>query len=138
MNSLEKMLGQVFVDWLPGLPTNIKDWVVKILPWVLIILGALGLVGWLGVLGLLPLSLKHLTLGQTFAAVLFHLLVPILQVLTIAGGYFMLQRRRRGWALAFYALLLSFIVNLTWFNLAGIVFNLIFAYLLFQVKPYYQ
>lgn len=138
MNGLEKMLGQVFVDWLPTLPSKSKDWVVRVLPWVMIVLGVLGLLGWLGVFGLFPISLKYLTLGQTFAAVLFHILVPLLQVLTIAGGYFMLQRQRRGWRLAYYALLLSLVVNLFWFNLAGIVFNVIFAYLLFQIKPYYN
>jgi hypothetical protein len=142
MNSLERFFDKIFAGWLPGLPANAKDWAAKILPWLLIVLAALGLLSWLSVAG----HFGAAALGSTgihyaypaFAAVVFNILVPVQFVLAITGGYYMLRRRRLGWRLAFYALLLGLLVNLVWFSMAGLVWSLIFAYLLFQVKPYFR
>jgi hypothetical protein len=142
MNSLERLFGRFFADWLPGLPANVKEWVAKILPWILIVLGVLGLLAWLSILGLFgAATLKTVGISRAypaFAAAIFHILVPVLQALAIAGGYYMLKRRRLGWVLAFWALLLGIIMNIIWFSLAGLVWDLILAYLLFQLKPYYR
>ncbi len=142
MNSLERLFGRFFADWLPGLPANAREWAAKILPWVIIVLGLLGLLAWLSVIGLFgAATLKTAGLSHafpSFAAAVFHVLVPTLQALAIAGGYFMLKRRRLGWTLAFYALLLGILMNLACFNPAGLVWDFVFAYLLFQLKPYYR
>ncbi|MDR7867381.1 MAG: hypothetical protein RIN56_11230 [Sporomusaceae bacterium] len=142
MNSLERLFGRFFADWLPGLPAGVRDWAAKILPWVVIVLGVLGLLAWLSVIGLFgAATLKTAGFSRafpSFAAAVFHILVPILQALAIAGGCFMLKRRRLGWVLAFYALLLGILMNLVWFNPAGLIWDFVFAYLLFQLKPYYR
>ncbi len=142
MNDLERFFDRIFTGRLPGLPTNVKDYAAKILPWLIIVLAALGLLSWLSVAGLF----KAAALGAlgakyaypAFAAAAFNILIPIELVLALAGGGYMLQRRRLGWRLAFYSLLLGLLVNLVWFSLAGLVWSLIFAYLLFQVKPYFR
>ncbi len=142
MNNLERFFDRIFAGWLPGLPPNIKDGAAKILPWLLIVLAALGLLSWLSVAGLFSAA----SLGAVgarypypaFAVTVFNVLVPIQLALAIASGGYMLQRRRLGWRLAFYALLLGLLVNLVWFSLAGLIWSLIFAYLLFQVKPYFR
>lgn len=141
MRSLERVFSRVFADWLPPLPAHVKYWAARIFPLVVIALGSLGVLAWLGVIGESGVATLQ-TFGisrafPVFAAAIFHVLVPILQLLAIAGGYHMLLRRRLGWRLAFYVLLLGLFINLIWFSLAGIVWNIAFAYLLFQLKHYY-
>ncbi len=140
MNSLERLFVRIFAEWLPGLPPSVKERAAGALPWVLIALGALGLLAWMSAVGLFG-AVKTAGARQAytaFAAVLFNIAVPVTQLLAIAGGCYMLRGRRLGWRLAFYALLLSLLVNLIWLSLAGIVIDIVFAYLLLQLKPYYR
>jgi len=141
MNSLEKIFARVFTEWLPGLPPSVKDRAARVLPWVIIVLGTLGLLAWMGATGLLGPAAKTAGISRTcpaFAAALLNILIPGLQLIAIAGGCYMLQRRRLGWRLAFYALLIGLIIDLFLLSPAGIVWDVVFAYLLFQLKPYYS
>jgi hypothetical protein len=140
MNKLERVFALIFAEWLPGLPPRAKEWAAMALPWILIVLGVLGLLAWVSVSGLFGIALKTAGLSRDYpivAAALFNIAVPILQLLAIAGGCYMLRRRRLGWRLAFSAILLGLLVNLVWFSPAGLVWDIILAYLLFQLKPYY-
>lgn len=142
MNSLERLLGRIFAGWLPALPLSVKEWAARILPWVIVVLGVLGLLAWVSAHGLFGAAAAK-TLGTSrpfpaFAAALFNTLVPVLHVLTIAAGCYLLRWRRLGWRLALYALLLGLGINLVWFSPAGIAWDIVFAYLLFQLKPYYR
>lgn len=141
MTSLERIFARIFAEWLPGLPQSVKQWAARVLPWVIIVLAALGLLAWMSAAGLFGAAFKTAGMNRAypaFAAALFNILVPVLQILAIAGGCYMLSRRRLGWRLAFYALLLGLFVNLVWLSPAGIVWDIVFAYLLFQLKPYYH
>lgn len=143
MNALEELFGRIFADNLPPLPPAVREWVVKILPWIIIVLGALGLLAWLAAVGLFghgqmaALSF-HRYAPSIFAAIILYLFVPLLQLLGIAGGYFMLGRKRIGWRIAFYSLILGLVIHILSISLGGIIVNLIFAYLLFQIRPYYR
>ena len=50
----------------------------------------------------------------------------------------MMSRRRKGWRIALYALLIGFISHLLNFSVFGIVLDALFAYLLFQIKDYFK
>jgi hypothetical protein len=141
MNSLERLFARFFADWLPGLPPGVKEWAARVFPWVIIVLGVLGLLAWAGMTGPAGAVVKTAGLGRLFpavAAALFNILVPLLHILAIAGGCYMVRRRRIGWRLAFCALLLGLAISLAWFSPAGIAWDIVFAYLLFQLKPYYR
>jgi hypothetical protein len=143
MNALEHLFGRLFVDKLPPLSPTVKEWVVKILPWVLIVLGALGLLMWLGTIGLFgaaqtaAIGLQHYA-ASFLTVLILYILIPLLQLTAIAGGYLMLSRKRLGWLIAFYSLLLGLIVHILYISLIGIILDLVFAYLLFQIRPYYR
>lgn len=138
MNSLEKLFARFFADWLPGLPPGVKEWAARLFPWVLIILGGLGLLASLGAAG--PAAAQNAGLGRLLpaAAVFFAVLVPSQQLLTFVAGCYMVRRRRIGWRLAFTALLLGLVVHLCWLSPAGLSGDIVCAYLLFQLKPYYR
>jgi hypothetical protein len=140
MNSLERVFARFFAEWLPGLPPRVKEWAARVLPWVLIVLGALGLLAWMSVSGLFGAAVKTAGVSlayPAFAAALFNILVPVLQLLAIAGGCYMLRRRHLGWRLAFYAILLGLFVNLVWLSPAGLVWDVVLLYLLFQLRHFY-
>lgn len=143
MQALEKLFGKIFADNLPPLPPVAREWVVKILPWILIILGSLGFVAWLAAVGLFGHTQSaalgfHRYAPSLFTAVILYLFVPLLQLLAVAGGYLMLGRKRLGWRIAFYSLVLGLVIHILSLSLGGIIVNLIFAYLLFQIRPYYR
>lgn len=143
MNALEDLFGKIIAERLPPLSLAAKEWVVKILPWVLIVLGALGLLMWLGTVGLFGFAQ---TSGAGFqrhgpavlAVFIIYILVPLLQLTAIGGGYLMLSRKRLGWLIAFYSLLFGLLVHLLYLSLIGLGLDIIFAYLLFQIRPYYH
>jgi hypothetical protein len=146
LNELEEQLAKIFLEKMPELSGNAKEMSVKFLPWVLIVLGVFGLLAWLSAIGLFHFaSLVVMGLGhaprQTFSlfTVLFlYILAPVMQALAVGGGYLMLSRRLTGWRIAFYSLLVSFIVHLAYFSIFGLFLDLAFAYLLFQTKEYYS
>lgn len=143
MKALEELFGKIFVDSLPPLPAASREWVAKLLPWILLILGALGFLAWLSTIGLFGHG-QMAAIGLSrygssfFAAIILYLFVPALQLLAIAGGYLMLGRNRLGWRIAFYSLVVGLALHILSLSLGGIIINLIFAYLLFQVRPYYR
>jgi uncharacterized BrkB/YihY/UPF0761 family membrane protein len=143
MNALEEQIGKFFLEKLPPMPANGKDMVAKILPWVFIVLGILSLLALLSVIGLFSTA-SFMVMGMghavaTFAygvAIITTILGAVVSIMAILSGYYMLNRKTKGWRIAFYSILLSFIVHLIHISILGIILDLIFAYLLFQVKEY--
>jgi hypothetical protein len=146
MDNLENQLRKIFADKLPGLPDNIKEYVAKFLPWILIVFGCIGLLAWLSAIGLFGYA-SMVTYGwahgsgrimSMFSLLVLYLLAPIMQVLSITGGYLMLSRRLSGWRIAFYSVLVSFVIHLLYFSLFGFFWDFLFVYLLFQIRGYYH
>jgi len=146
MNALEDQLAKIFLEKMPALSGSAKEMTVKFLPWVLIVLGALGLLAWLSAIGLFRFaSLVVMGLGHApgqafslFTALFLYILAPVMQALAVGGGYLMLSRSLTGWRIAFYSLLVSFIVHLAYLSIFGLFLDIVFAYLLFQTKEYYN
>lgn len=125
----------------PSLPDNVKEIIVKITPWLILLsmillvpllLTALGistLMLPLSYLGGLRLGVSH-TLGLVFA---FAYLA--LELFALPGLF---KRQQKAWRLLFYTALLTMLEKLLNFDLGGLVIGgAISMYFLFQVKSKY-
>ena len=146
MTKLEQILSDLFVDKMPPLSETFKNNSAKFLPWIFIVFGVIGLLSMVSILGLFTAA-STLTAGATgilavhsrsvFDLVLIYLISPVLQLLTILAGYWMVNKEYRGWYLALISTLLEFLINLLHFSFIGLLFSFLFAYLLFQIREYY-
>lgn len=139
MNSLEQKLEDFFLGQLPGMSESKKQMAVKFLPWLIIVFGVLGTLAWLSSLrfffGLVGLAPGYF-ISNIFMLIYF-VLAPIMQALAVYGGYLMLNRKRRGWRIALYSLLLGVVSHICYLSILGLVIDFGFAYLLFQIRAYY-
>lgn len=130
---MEKYI-KMLEDWfskLTPLPTNVKDVLVKIAPWVSLIFGALGVLGIIGAIGLLAVFLSTMMLGAVLA-----LVSSVLMLVAFPG---LRDRKEVGWKWSFYSQLASIASSLVVLNFIGaLVGALIGFYLLFQIKSYYK
>lgn len=143
MDSLEQKMNEIFIERLPGLPVTMKETVAKIYPWIMIIFGVLGLLAWLypvrfffGSYGLYP-SMYSQGFFHLFMMA-YYVITLIVQVMVIYGGYLMINQQYKGWRIAFYALLIGCISHLLSFSFFGVAVDVLFFYLLFQIKDYFQ
>lgn len=143
MDSLEQKMNEIFIGRLPALSVKMKETVVKLYPWIMMIFGVLGLLAWLssikyffGFYGLFPHFYIH-GFFDIFMLV-YYVIAPIVQVMAIYGGYLMMSRQYKGWRIALYALLIGFISHILYFSFFGVAVDVLFAYLLFQIKDYFQ
>ncbi len=134
-------LESFFVGSLPALPDSIKEIIVKISPYLALVLSILLLPLILGALGLgalfMPLSfLGGIGTGFSYIiAMVFALGALVLQLMAMPGLF---KREKRSWKLIYYATLLSLIDDIVTFQLGGLILStLISFYFLFQVKSKY-
>lgn len=141
MNGLEQQLSEFFRTKLPAMSSGAKETTVKVLPWVIIVLGILGILAWLQVLKMyfgFSAFMHAMGLGNDLL-VWFHLLLaPITSGLAVYGGFLMNNRRLAGWRLVFYSLLLGVLVHILNFSILGLIIDFACAYLLFQTQEYYS
>lgn len=138
---------------LPNLPVGVKEFIVKVAPWLSLILGILAVVGFafglLGV-GLLAAVAPYGVAGRASLSGL--LIIPT--VLGLVNGVLYLlafqplqKRVLRGWNLIFWVTILGLVVSVVssaaiYFNVFSVVWILVWwlveLYFLFQVKSYYK
>lgn len=146
----QSVLGQVedlFEEYLykktPALPENIREVLVKVTPWVNVIgivLALMALPVIFAALGLGAVLAPFAALGGagavqlgTMLLVSTLLMIPTLVLeIMAAKGLFALQAR--AWKLIFYVQLIMVVQALITFNIMGIVWALVFIYLLFQIR----
>ncbi len=141
LKTAETELDKIFVGKVPALPDNIKEFIVKLSPWLALISMVLMLPLILAVFGLgavmMPFSYlggMRAGFGYTFGLV-FTLGMIILELMAIPGLF---KRQEKAWRLVFYSVLLSLIQQLLRFDLLGLVISgAISFYFLFQVKSKY-
>lgn len=139
---LEDFLELYLVRKAPAIPANWKETIVKIAPWLTLIVLILTLPLVLAVFGLgavlAPFSfLGGITAGTNF---LFTFALSgvslVLEALAIPGLF---KRERRAWNLVYYAALLGVAQNIVSFNLGGLVIgSLLSLYILFQIRELYH
>lgn len=129
----------------PALPTNIREVLVKITPFVAIIFGILGILGAISGLGLLtffaPMAVvggvrETSSYGMGFIATLFWLASSVLLLAAFPGTK---NKQFVGWKLLFWSELVSLVGAIVSFSiLSGLIGALIGFYLIFQIKSYYK
>lgn len=140
---LEDTLAIFFEKKVPSLPMGAKDVIVKLAPWLVLLLTVLLLPAFLGVVGLSTALTPMYYYGWgaqrggfLLLQGLFTVALIILYVLALPGLY---KRARSGWQYMYYAALLGVVRNLVTFDVSGLVIgSVISLYVLFQVRAMYR
>lgn len=146
LRQLEDNLDLYLRQKAPALPANIKELIVKIAPWLTIVMLVIAVPGILMALGLgaiaAPLSFlggvgAGVSFGMSYTLSMVVLFVAIVLEAMAVPGLF--SRSRSAWRLVYYSTLVSLVSSLITFNIiGGLLSALIGFYILFQVKEYYK
>lgn len=130
-----------FTKSLPSLPDSAKEAIVKVAPYLTLILMLLFLPFLLGALGLgaifMPFSfLGGFHMGVSYIiALFFGFGAALFQLLALPGLF---KRENKAWKYMYYASLLSLINNLFSGGVGNLLFSALLSfYILFQVKAKY-
>ncbi|MCX7781552.1 MAG: hypothetical protein N2491_11725 [Negativicutes bacterium] len=145
MDKLERMLRGLFLDKLPPLAPSVKDSMVRVLPWLFMIFGLLGLFALISAyISFSFANMLAMGMGQVWGTTIpvvgfamIYLITPVTQILSIAGGYLMKKRLAKGWKLALAATLLSLLAHFLYLSFLGICLDLVFLYILMQIRERY-
>ncbi|GGC00330.1 hypothetical protein [Dyadobacter sediminis] len=137
---LERELEPVFLQKFPPFSEQVKEFVVQYGPYFILILSVLGLVGLFTAFGIMG-AVSGMGSVSTAFGISFYL--------NIALGVFVLimylmafsplrARKRSGWNLLYYALLIGLISNMVQLNiLVAIVSGVLGFWILFQIREKY-
>ncbi|MDD4938510.1 MAG: chromate transporter [Candidatus Shapirobacteria bacterium] len=139
---LEKKLNIYFGEKAPQLPKSIKDFIVKIGPYLALIGIILSLPAIVASIGIGAMMAPWALSGKLGSGVhfsfwtLFSLVVVVLEIMAIPGLF---KRNKNAWNLLFYASLVGVISGLLSFNLGNLIIGTIISwYVLFQIRSYYK
>ena len=143
VSSLEAQIEKVVLSKsIPGLPDNVKEIIVKLSPWFVVVSMLLLLPVILAALGLsamvLPFSyLGGARMGFSYTlGLVFSFGMIALEIMAIPGLF---KRQLKAWRLIFYSVLLSLLQQLFSLDIVGLVIGgAISFYFLFQVKSKYK
>lgn len=141
IESLEKFFEETNKK-LPVLPEGAKKWIVKVMPWAILIVSILLLPAVLALFGLGAIFGSLTFMGGLHAGVIFYLswalsLVTFVLNLMAVKGLF--ARKVTAWRLIYYSTLISAVSSIISLNIFGaIVWGAIELYILFQIKPKYN
>ncbi len=139
---LEQQLETYFIDKAPfQVPQNVKEAIVKYVPWVNLVLMVLLFPVVLAVLGLGTILLPASFLGGIDSGFIYTItmivtgITLILRAIALPGLF---KRKRSGWVYTYYADMLNALLNIISFSLMGLLFSVVFLFVLFQVRSYYK
>ncbi len=129
----EKELESIFIQKFPAFPENVKEAIAQ----VLAVLGLLGLLTAFGI-GSAALGAGIAAYGSGFNFYTGIAFAAITMVLYIMAFSPLRERKRAGWNLIYYALLLNLLGNIIQFNLIGAIVGAVIGFwILFQVRDKY-
>lgn len=146
VNQLEAILDEYLVKKAPfTLPDSAKEFIVKVMPYVIIIFAVMAIPVILLGLGLsaifAPLALlAGVVTGSSFGVSIFinaavAVVTLVIELMAVKGLF---ARTKRGWRLVFYASIIGLVGNILSFQIInGILGAIIGWYFLFQVKEKY-
>ncbi len=139
MNKLIETLDEYFGKKAPQLPAEVKEFIVKVSPYLAIISAVLAapailaLLGLTSMFGFLPYMAASNGLG---ISVVVSIAVIVLNVMAIPGLF---KRALSGWNYVFYGMGVSALGSLLMGNVVNALIGLaIGLYFLFQVRPLYK
>lgn len=144
MNGLITTLDTYLGKKAPALPLNIKDLIVKIAPWLVIIGVVLTIPTILAFFGLGAFMMSSPYGGYALAnsgitytlAIVFLAVTAVMRGLAIPG---LLAKTKSGWMMLFYSTIVSLVYSILSFDIVGGLLGApISLYLLFQVREYYK
>ena len=141
------MLDEWFGQKAPKLPAGVKEFIVKVAPYLVILGIILSLPAILSFLGFRPMFYGYGYgmmygrgimyggfMGGSLLAI-FNIAMVVLYALAVPG---LMKRLPAGWNYSFYAVLVCGVQNLLMLNVVGLIIGLAIGfYVLFQVKPFY-
>lgn len=137
MEALISHLNVWFGQKAPALPVKAKEVIVKIAPWLALVMVALAapvvlaLVGFGGYIG--RYAMYGMYAGGWYW--IFAAATIVLNILALPGLF---KPSKSGWTFSFYAVLVGGVQNIVMMNLGGLIIGLAIGfYILFQIKPYY-
>lgn len=131
LNQLEDMLDLYFGQKAPQLPPNVKETIVRIAPWITLVLLVISLPAVLVLFGIgtlfAPVSyLGGFQAGTTYTLSLVVLAVSlVLEALAIPG---LMKRSKKGWNMVFYSALVGIVSNLLSMNFMGLIIGALISY----------
>lgn len=142
LEQLEETLAPYFTDKAPfQLPQGVRDFIVMVMPWFMLIGVLVSVPAILSVVGLGTLVTPFAWMGGAnlstyWLATLFSVVILALEVIAIPR---LLKKQKSGWNFAFYSSLVSIVYGVFYQSLIGILIStLICWYLLFQVRSAYK
>lgn len=134
---LENKLATLFVR-LPNLPSKSRQVIIKYLPYIILLIGALGVFQGLTTfffkIARLIFSSPELLTPDIFVSSLTNLLIGSVLVASFLPLY---RLKLAGWQIVFVTTLLTGVLNLIG-NPLGVLQSVIFLYILFQIKDEYR
>lgn len=137
---LEKELEPIFLQKFPPFSESVKEFLVQYGPYIILILSVIGVLGLLTALGVggAIFGAGGASIGIGFNFYLGIALGIITLVLYLMAFSPLKARKRAGWNLLYYALLIGLVSNLIQLSIFGfIVGGLIGFWVLFQIREKY-
>ena len=141
-SQMETSLEELLLKKAPGLPTNVKESLVKYAPYISILVVVLALPPVLALLGIGAVLSPFAYMGGVYAgssfslALLFLIASIVIEAAAIPGLF---ARKQSAWRLMYYGVLINAVYELFKFNLGSLIIgSVISLYFLFQVKSYYK
>lgn len=144
MKYLDDIIGYVekLYKNLPPLPKGLTDFIVVITPWFALIFGVLGVLGSLVAFGVGTVLSPLIVLGGGVTAatglsiaVILSLVISLVTVIAVPSLF---GRKMMGWKLLFLGEALSILSAVVNLSVGGVIFPLIWFYVLFQIRSYYK
>ncbi|MCF0057372.1 hypothetical protein [Dyadobacter sp. CY356] len=137
---LENELEPIFLGKFPPFPEEVKEFLVKYGPYVMLVGAIFTLFGLLAAFGFgtAALGIGMMAYGSGFNMYVGLLIATVIMVMYLMAFSPLRARKRAGWNLLYYALILSLISNLLQLALfAFIVGGVIGFWVLFQIREKY-
>lgn len=141
---LEKELEPIFLGKFPAFPDEVKEFLVKYGPYLMLVGAVLGIFGLLTAYGMLGGAMVY-DLGlssyggmaiQLWIGMAFTLIVLVMYLLAFKP---LRDRKKQGWNLIYYALLLNLLSSVIQLKIFAVIFGAIIGFwVLFQIRDKYS
>ena len=141
IDNLEEKLTEIFGKKMPELPEKFKTVMVKIIPYLMVVLLILWIPVILALIGIIITATPFALLGGAkgfgyIVSIICGLVMIGLQIEAIPGLF---KKQIKAWRLLFYISLVNVIATLLKLNIWGLIVETVISwYFLFQIKNHYK